>query len=382
MTLTTLRDKFLLEPDVIYLNHGSQGACPRPVFETYQAWQLEFERQPVAFGRRHGDAIHHARAALASYLGTGADNLVYVVNATMGLNIVAHTLPLAPGDEVLSTDHEYGAIERTWRFNCARREATYVRQAIPVPIASADEVVEAIWAGVTPRTRVLALSHITSPTAWILPLRELARRARQAGIWTVIDGAHAPGQIPLSLDELDVDFYIGNCHKWMGAAPGSAFLYARPEVQDLVEPLVISWGWGNEEPRISRFVDGQQMQGTRDLSAFLSVPAAIEFMHEHDWPQVQQSCHNLVCYTRQEISEFTGLAPLTPDGVDWFAQMASIPLPSCDTQTLWGYLHEGYNIEIPVLTWNDRPLIRLSVQGYNTRADVETLIHAVKTFFA
>lgn len=380
--MTTLRDQFLLEPDVIYLNHGSQGARPRPVFEAYQDWQREFERQPVAFGRRHGDAVHHARAVLADYLGTHADNLVYVVNATMGLNIVAHTLPLKPGDEVLSTDHEYGAIERAWCFNCDKRGATYLRQAIPVPLISAKESVEAIWTGVTPRTRVLALSHITSPTAWILPLQELAGRAREAGIWTVIDGAHAPGQISVSLDELGVDFYIGNCHKWMMGPAGSAFLYARPEVQDLIEPLVISWGWGNETQRVTRFVDAQQIQGTRDLSAFLAVPAAIAFMQQHNWPQVRQDCHALVRYARDELARFTGLAPLTPDTGDWFSQMASIPLPPCDTQALWTYLHEQYNIEIPVLKWNDQPMIRLSIQGYNTQADVETLIDGVKTFFS
>ncbi len=195
-----LREQFLLDPAVRYFNHGSQGACPRSVFETYQVWQRTFERQPIAFGREHGGAIHAARQALADYVGSDVNNLVYVVNATMGINIVARSLPLQPGEQVLSTDHEY------------------VRVSIPVPVTSAKEAVEAIWAGVTDRTRVIAVSHITSPTAWILPVRELARRARAAGIWTVIDGAHAPGQVPLVLDALGtlgVDFYTGNCHKWL-----------------------------------------------------------------------------------------------------------------------------------------------------------------------
>lgn len=380
-TEINLKDLFLLRPDVVFLNHGSQGACPRPVFQAYQDWQLELERQPIEFGRKHGSAIHEARRALAEYLGAEPDNLVYVVNATFGLNIVARSLRLRAGDEVLSTDHEYGAIDRTWAFNCAKCGARYVRQPVPVPIESAEQVIESIWAGVTGRTRVLFISHITSPTAWILPAKELVRRARAAGIIIVIDGAHAPGQIPLRLDELGADFYSGNCHKWLLAPKGSAFLYARKEMQEMLEPLVISWGWGNETPQITRFVDEQQTQGTRDLAAFLAVPAAIRFLHEHEWPSVQQTCHDLVCYARHELTQYTGVAPLTPDGPEWFAQMASIPLPPCDTQALWAHLHERYNIEIPVLTWNDRPMIRLSMQGYNTQDDVETLIRAIKAFF-
>ena len=378
---TDLRDQFLLFPDVIYFNHGSQGACPRPVFDTYQYWQLEFERQPCGFGRRHPDAIHEARQALADYVGADVNNLVYIVNATMGINIVARSIPLQAGDEVLSTNHEYGAVERTWEFNCAKHGARLVHQPIPLPVTSAEQVVEAIWAGVTDRTKVLTFSHITSPTAWILPIAELARRAREAGILTVVDGAHAPGQIPLALDDLGVDFYTGNCHKWMMTPKGSAFLYARQEVQDLLEPLVISWGWGNETMRVSRFVDEQQIQGTRDISAFLAVPSAIEFMDQHDWDTVRDRCHALVQYARKGMTGFTGLEPFTPDGTEWYAQMTSIPLPPCDPGELGRWLYDQHRIEIPVMAWNERPLMRLSVQGYNTQEDVDTLLGALRAFF-
>ncbi len=374
-----LGELFLLRPDVIYLNHGAQGACARPVFEAYQRWQLEFERQPAEFTRRHGGTVREAREALAGYLGTDADNLVYVVNATMGMNIVARSLPLEAGDQVLSTDHEYGAIERTWEFNCARRGAVFVRQPIPYPPRSPEEVVEAVWAGVTERTRVLTFSHITSPTATILPARELVRRAREAGIITVIDGAHAPGQVPLSLDELGVDFYTGNCHKWMMTPKGSAFLYARPEVQDLLEPLVVSWGWHNERLHGPHFVDEQQLQGTRDLSAFLAVPSAIEFMDRYGWDDVRRRCHELAAYARQQVARITGCT----EGVDgeWFAQMTSIPLPPCDPASLAALLRERYNIEIPVLKWNGHVLLRLSVQGYNTQDDIDVLLGALRDFF-
>src|SRR5712691_10695987 len=208
-----LQKEFLLDPDFVFLNHGSFGACPRPVFERYQAWQRELELRPVEFlGRRVDGLLQNARAALATYLGTGRDDVVYVSNVTTALNIVARSLPLEPGDEVLTTNHEYGALDRTWTFVAEHRQARIVVQKLPVPISDPQEVVEAVWAGVTPKTRVLFLSHITSPTAVTLPVEALVARARNAGIWTVVDGAHAPGQVELDLSALDVDFYGGNCH--------------------------------------------------------------------------------------------------------------------------------------------------------------------------
>ena len=211
---TGLRDQFLLCPGGIFLNHGSFGACPRPVFEAYQAWQEELERDPSGFFAHRAELMRDARAALGAYVGADADDLVFVSNATTGINVVARSLDLAPGDEVLSTDHEYGALDRTWQFISRRRRARYVRQPVPLPVTSGAQVVEAVWAGVTDRTRALFLSHVTSSTAIILPVAPLVRRARQAGIITIVDGAHAPGQIPLDLDGLGVDFYVGNCHKW------------------------------------------------------------------------------------------------------------------------------------------------------------------------
>jgi isopenicillin-N epimerase len=377
--MNNLRDLFLLRPDVIFLNHGSFGACPRPVFETYQRWQLELERQPVEFlGRRFEALMGEARAVLGAFVGAETNDLVYVSNATTGLNIVARSLPLEPGDEVLSSDHEYGALDRTWRVVCQKRGARYVRRRVKLPVATAEQVVEAIWAGVTPRTRVLFVSHITSPTAIIFPIAELIRRAQEAGIITVIDGAHAPGQIPLDLETLGADFYAGNCHKWMMAPKGSGFLHARREMQSLLEPLVVSWGWESERPGPSRFVDHHEWQGTRDIAPFLAVPAALQFMEEHRWPEVQRACHELARYARQAITEITGLAPITPDSSEWFAQMATIPLPRCEPEPLRRRLYDEFGLEIPIVNWNERQFVRVSVQGYNTRADVDTLRDALQ----
>lgn len=372
---SSLRGLFLLRPEVVFLNHGSFGACPRPVFEAYQAWQLELERQPVEFlGRRFEALMRQARQALGAFVGAEADDLTFVPNATTGLNVVARALPLKPGDEVLATDHEYGALDRAWRFVCAKKGAHYIRRPVSVPLTSTEEVVEAVWSGVTARTRVLFVSHITSPTAIIFPVAELVSRARQAGIITVVDGAHAPGQISLNLAALGADFYTGNCHKWMMAPKGSGFLYARPEVQPLLEPLLVSWGWESETPGPSRFIDEQEYQGTRDIAAYLATPAAIQFMVEHDWPAVRSRCHELVRQARRRISELTGLPPLTPDSPAWFAQMAAFPLPPCDAKLLQRKLYEKFTIEIPFITWNDRQFVRISIQGYNTETDVTALV--------
>lgn len=377
-----LREQFLLRPNVIFLNHGSFGACARPVFEVYQRWQREMEGQPVEFLlRRFKDLMRGARQALAAFIGAAADDLVFVPNATTGLNIVAKSLRLNPGDEVLATDHEYGALDRTWRFVCERRGAAYVQAPVPIPVESPEQVVETIWSRITPRTRVLFISHITSPTALILPIEELIRRAQSAGILTIIDGAHAPGQIPLRLEALGADFYAGNCHKWMCAPKGSAFLYARREVQPVLDPLVVSWGWQAEDPGPSRFIDEHEGQGTRDIAAFLAVPAAIEFLRTHDWDAVRQDCHSLAGYARAAIGSITGLPQICPDDPAWYAQMASVLLPPCDTEGLKQRLLDEFRIEVPV--WKgDLPLLRVSVQGYDTQADVDALVAALGELLA
>ncbi len=377
--MQSLRQSFLLDPAVTFLNHGSFGATPRPVFRDYQRWQRELERQPVEFlGRRSAALCAQARRVLAEYFHTHADNLVYTQNVTISVNIVARSLDLGPGDEVLASDHEYGACERVWRFLSAERGFRYVTQRIPLPLTTASAFVDALWQGVTPRTRLIFLSHITSPTALIFPVAEVCRRARAAGILTLIDGAHAPGQLPLNLPILDADFYGGNLHKWLCAPKGAGFLYARPEAQSLIKPLVVSWGYQAEAPGSSRFIDEQEWWGTRDLAAFLSVPAAIEFQRQHGWDEIRAACHELALEAQRGIQDLTGLAPLHPDD-SWYAQMTTAPLPdSTDVAQLKTRLYEQHRIEIPVVDWNGSKLIRISVQGYNTPRDIGKLIRAMR----
>lgn len=373
-----LRQQFMLDPEVTFLNHGSYGARARPVFERYQALQREMDRQPVLFlGRSLAQRMAEARVALAAYLKADADEVVYFPNVTTALNVVARSLPLAEGDEILTADHEYGALERTWKFISNKSGARSVVRQLPLPLSDVDRTVEAVWAGVTARTRVLFLSHITSPTAAILPIKPLIQRARERGIWTVIDGAHAPGQIDVDLHGLGVDFYGGNCHKWMSAPPGAGFLYARRDLQHLLEPLIVSWGWEARDPGPSKFVDEQERQATRDPSAYLAVPTAIEFMVENDWPRVRAECHELARMAREEIGKLSGEPQLVADSSEWFSQMVTVPLPPCDVAELKHRLWDEEKIEVPLSMWGGRPRIRVSLQGYNTRTDVEKLVGAL-----
>lgn len=374
LTLPYLAEQYYLQPGITFLNHGSFGACPKPVFTVYQQWQREQEANPVIFiGRRLPGLLAEARASLAGYLGTAADNLVFVPNATHGINIVVRSLNLQPGDEVLGTDHEYGAINNTWHFNCKKWGARYINQPIPVPLTTPEAFVDILWAGVTERTRVIAISHITSPTALTFPIAQVCARAHAAGILTVIDGAHAPGQIELALDQLGADFYVGNCHKWLSSGRGAGFLFARPERQEMLEPLIVSHGWNRANSTQSQFLDYFTWTGTDDPAAYLSVPAAIDFQRQNRWPEVRAACHTLALEAHHRILELSDPEPLSPDSM-WM-QLCATPLPgrAADYKELW----DQYQIVVPVFEWNGRTLIRVSIQAYNSPRDIDRLLQAL-----
>ena len=384
--MTSLKDHFLLDPHIIYLNHGSYGATPRAVFEVYQQRQLQLEREPVRFiNDELPTLLKDARHALGRYLNADADDLVYVPNATFGLNIVARSMPLQVGDEVVTTDHEYGATYNIWSTICQKRGAKLIKQPVSFPVSSEAEMLEEIWRGVTPRTKAILISHITSPTALRLPVEALCQRANEAGLITIIDGAHAPGQIALDLEALGADFYVGNCHKWLCSPKGAGFLHARRSRQSLIEPLVIGWGWGeyrkpSDEPA---FIDALQRQGTDDLSAYLSVPTAIEFQTQHHWPAARTHCHSLLTAMLKQASELTGLRSPYPAPGDHYAQMAVIPLPPIHDLTAFNRrLYEKYRIQIPCIAWNGRQLLRASVQAYNSEEDLKALLEALSAELA
>lgn len=373
-----LRKHFLLDDHVVFLNHGSYGACPRPVWETYTGWQRQLERQPVEFFRRHEALLASARTSLAAMVNVQPDDLAYVVNATSGINVIARSFPLAPGDEILSTDLEYGALDLTWEHLCQRFGASYDKAHIPLPFTTHDAIVDALWSRVTDRTKAIYVSHITSGTATIMPVEKICRRARHAGILTIVDGAHAPGQIPLDLTAMDVDIYSGNCHKWVCSPKGSAFLYVRPDQQEWIESLTISWGWRPD----STFLSRNQHQGTRDISPFLAVPRAIEFQREHDWEAVRASCHRRLRDFRQRMHDRYGIEPVYPNAEVWFSQMALIEIPPIDIATLRHALLHVHDIEIPCMQHGDTTCVRLSVQGYVSDDDLDALETAIASIAA
>lgn len=390
MMPATMRDAFLLAPDLVFLNHGSYGACPREVLAAWQAWQLEMERNPVEFlGRRSAGLLSAARDRLAAHVGALRDDIVFVPNATTGVNTVARSLGLQPGDEVLATDQEYGACEATWQHLCTASGADYRRVELPLPFDPAS-FADRMLAAATRRTRVFFLSHITSTTGLILPLAQLCAAARERGIVTVIDGAHAPGQMTLDLDALGADYYTGNCHKWLCAPKGSGFLYARPERQWQLDATVISWGYVAESlgqaghtgfdayTGRSAFERRLQWQGTRDLSAYLAVPAAIDFQTRHGWPEHRRRCHAMACEAQRQVLARNGLTPIAPD--ECFGQMLPIPVRVTggpDAEALRRHLFDKHRIEVPVTQHAGRSFVRLSVQAYNTQADVDALLAAL-----
>ena len=369
-----MRELFLLDPAVVFLNHGSFGACPRPVFEAYQAWQRELEREPVDFiFRRLPGLLAEARAELAAYVGAQADDLTFVQNAGTGVNIAARSLDLQPGDEVLATGLEYGACDFAWESICGPAGARYVRAELPLPV---DDVVGALFAQRTERTRVVYASHITSETGILLPIEEIVARGRAEGLITIVDGAHAPAHVPLDLDALGADFYAGNCHKWLCAPKGSGFLHVRPEHQPRVDGAIVSWGHRDPATFVSRTAE----QGTRDDAAYLTVPAAIAFQHEHDWDAVRTRCVELCRRARRDLCAVLGTEPIAPEAM--VLQMASVRIPDgVDGAELVRLLWEEHRIEIPVMR-PQQDLLRISIAAYTTWEDVERLLDALPRVLA
>ena len=365
-----LKKYFQLDPKYSYLNHGSFGACPLPIFNERSKFQKEIEFQPVSFvDSRAAELLDWSRDALSSYLHCNKDDVVYFPNPTTAMNMVIKSLNLGPGDEVISSNHEYGAVERTWKFVSKKKGFSYKSIDIPLPF-NKEDFINRIREGITSKTKIIFLSHITSPTAIIFPIKEICALAKELDIMTIIDGAHAPAQIDLNLDTLGADIYTGACHKWMLCPKGVAFLYSSKEFQDKLEPLVVSWGWESDTPSHSKFLDYHQYQGTNDVSAYLAVPSAIDFLNEHDWNDVRDYCHEKIIETRQILVETSGTEPICSD--QDLGQMTSVVINTKDSEKLYKFLKQN-NIEVPVFNWNGKSLLRVSFQCYNTMEDIHNL---------
>ena len=345
MQSTNLRSQFLLSNDVTYLNFGSFGACVKPVFEKYQQFQLELETEPVQFIVVSGPQyLKQSRQALAAYINCNEDDVVFVSNPTYAINIIAKNFKLNASDEVLTTNLEYGAMDRTWNYYCHKAGAKYVQQSVTLPLVSKEKFVDDFFKGLTAKTKAIFISHITSATALIFPAKEICARAKEHGLFTIVDGAHVPGHIPLNLAEIDADVYTGACHKWMCTPKGCSFLYVKKELQHLFDPLVISWGFESVAPSHSQFLDYHQTQGTRDFSAFLTVPSAIDFLNKNNWQNVAADCRQLAYSNYQRFCDLLRTKPLAPITDEFLGQMCSIPINTNQPEQLQRLLFEKYKI--------------------------------------
>ncbi len=384
-----------LDPAVAFLNHGSFGACPRPVLEAQGRLVEELEAEPVRFLSRELEGrLDAARAALAAFVGADADDLAFVPNATAGVNTVLRSLAFAPGDELLVTDHAYNACRNALEAVAGRAGARAVVATVPFPIDSPDRVVEAVLARVTPRTRLALLDHVTSPTGIVFPIARLVAELAQRGVDTLVDGAHAPGMVPLDLHALGAAYYTGNAHKWLCAPKGTAFLHVRRDCQAAIRPLSISHGANSPRTDRSRFRLEFDWAGTDDPTAHLCVPEAIRYLGSlvpGGWPVLMARNRALALAARRTLCDAVGVAPPCPD--EMIGSLAAVPLPDATRppapatprrDALQDALFERFRIEVPVIVWPAAPrrLVRVSAQLYNEPGDYARLADALRTLLA
>jgi isopenicillin-N epimerase len=385
------RARVLLDPAVVNLNTGSFGPWPVPVFERVTALRRRLAEEPMDFLLRGAPPLlWEARQRLAAFVGGDPRRLVFTANVTAAVNIVASSLRLAGPGEVLLTDHEYGAMHWCWERACQRQGLTVRTFPLPTLPADPEEIVEAACAAMTERTRLLFFSHVLSPTGMVLPAARLCAEARRRGVVSVVDGAHAPAFVPLNVDAIAADYYGANCHKWLLAPTGSGFLYLGPGAAERVQPLQVSWGWRRElaavgpdecdefgsTPRLRHF----EFEGTRDLCAWLAVPAAIDFQAGLGWGRIRDRIASLAAHVRRRLGEDLGLPPATPDGPGQCGAMTAFRLPpGIQAQDLRRRLWDEYQTEVPIIERPDCLLVRVSTHFYNTEREVDHLAAALRS---
>lgn len=390
-----------LDPAIIFLNHGSFGATPRAVLEAQSRWRARMESDPVRFLSQELEGhLDAAGAALATFLGADPQDLAFVPNATAAINTVLRSLPFTAGDELLVTDHSYNAARNTLEAAAERSGARAVVVEVPFPGATPGDVCARILAAVSPRTRLVLLDHITSPTALVYPVRELVVELARRGIQTLIDGAHVPGMLDLDLGSLGADYYAGNCHKWLSAPKGAGFLWVRRDRQDRIHPLSISHGANSPRTDRSRFRLEMDWTGTGDPSAYLSVPDALQFgesLVPGGWPELRARNRELALAARDLLCAALEVEPPVPD--EMIGSMASVQLPfesgpgAVQGVDLADPLHdrllEEFGIQVVITPWPQRPaglawrrLVRISAAPYNALDDYQRLARALPVAMA
>ena len=381
-----------LDPAVTFLNHGSFGSCPRPVLKFQLALQDRLERQPVRFLVDEFESLwDESRRTLATFVGADADGLVFVSNATGGVNTVLRSLTFKRGDELLVTNHEYNACRCALNFIATRSGAKVVVAKIPFPIDSPQQAVDAVLSKISKRTRLVLIDHVTSPTGLVLPLEKIIPELNRRGVESLVDGAHAPGMIPLNLKKLGATYYTGNCHKWLCTPKSAALLYVRKDRRADIHPLVISHGANSKRNDRSRFLLEFGWMGTGDFSAWLSVPESIRIIDTllpGGWPAVMQRNRSLALAARNILCDTLEISPPCPD--EMIGALAAVPLPNMtvadvrrvagDQDALRSILSREHDIEVPVVTWPAPPrrLLRVSAQLYNSLPQYERLVEVLK----
>ena len=374
---STYKSLFLLDKETIHLNHGSFGACPKPIFDALISWQKKLEFNPAKF--LAFDIFVHlekSRESLSEYINCDKNDIVFFPNPSTALNTVIKSLDLKKDDEILTTNHEYGALDKTWNFICKNTGAKYIKQNIKLPLKSKNEFINTFIKGINKNTKVIFMSHITSPTGLIFPAEELCRIARENNIFCIIDGAHVPAHIDLDIKKLNPDIYTGACHKWMCAPKGTSFLYAKKNIQDDINPLVVSWGYDAEVPGVSKYLDYHQWQGTNDPSPYLTVPDVIAFLKKYNWKDVSLNCRKINIEARKLVNKTLNKTPISDD--EFIGQMSAIEIKCTDSIQLIKKLYEDFKIVVPIVKWENKMLLRFSIQAYNSMEDIEKLIFAMK----
>ena len=369
--------QFNLDQSITFLNHGSFGACTKVVMDEYIKFQYELEKQPVDFiESRVPDLLMKSRLKLSEFLGVSNEDIILVDNPTTAINEIIRSLELSDGDEIITTDHEYGAMDKAWEFITERTGSKYNRVELPFPITSNDDIISALKNKFSSKTKILFISHITSPTGMIFPIKELCDYARLKNVITIIDGAHTPGHIPLDISLINPDFYIGTCHKWLCTPKGVSFLYVKKNIQNLIDPLIIGWGWRDSESKLSPFINNHEWWGTRDMSAYFCLPIALDVHQSIEMKNARLSCLKKIPQIRETINSLTQQFPICP--IDMLGQMTSLVIPGFENTELKLKLINDYKIEIPVFKWKGMSILRVSYQVYNTDKDLDHLYNSLK----
>ena len=370
-------NRFILDRKTTFLNHGSFGACTKEVMNQYIEFQYELENQPVHFIEKEiPDLMTKSRKSLSKFLNVDSNDLILIDNPTTAINEIIRSLKLQPGDEIISTDHEYGAMDKAWEFITEKTGSVYKNIKLPFPIESNDDITSTLVNNCSDKTKVLFISHITSPTAIIFPVKELCDFARKNNIITIIDGAHAPGHIELDIRNLNPDYYIGTCHKWLCTPKGVSFLYVDKEIQNKLDPLIIGWGWRDSETKLSNFQSNHQWWGTRDMSSYFCIPLAVMIHQEKEMVHSRIQCLSKIPIIRKEINNITKQSDICPN--EMLGHMASMIIPIENHLEIKNKLINDYNIEIPIFNWKGKNLLRVSYYLYNQEKDINYLIKALK----